>query len=137
MKVTYAQLRAAWPPLRRLNSEKRKPRLAMALANQLALLDPLYERLEKVRRDLVDEHALKDGDAYMYELVDGRREIRLENRHAFDVALTELMDDEVDLDLKPIPEKEFGKKWEISGADLHALLALNAIALKEEKEDDD
>ena len=128
IKTTYRDLFVGSAALGRLNADKRKSNVVVAMADQFDILDPLFRKIERARRELRDEHALRDGDGHpVMQLVEGEERFRFENLIDFDSEMEALMDTEVAYDIKPIALDELGKKASITGSDLSVLRRIGVL----------
>lgn len=139
MKTTFRNLSNAMEALQRLNTVKRKKvKLALALADQIEVIQPVFDKLDKLRRELQNEHALKGGnDQPVTELINGQLQIKMEDQFAFDEDMRELLETEVEFEIKAINLKQFGKKQEWSGSDLSALRRVGVLEIDVDEEEDD
>ena len=105
MKVQLRELQALAQGITSILEEKLPAKAAYWLARNGDKLDQELRAFEKTRIATLEKHARKDKDG---KAVIKGKEYQLDKREAFEVEMNKFLDEEVEVDLKPISLETLG-----------------------------
>ena len=119
-----------------LGMRKFTPKMTLAIAINAAAVEPILKGYNESYKNLIDDYVEKDEDGEPVVIEDNEQQFyKFKDVEAFNKAYTEVLEEEIELTVKTINEKEIHKCGEETGLDVPTVAELAAMMFMIEIED--